>query len=625
MSNNKNFKVKNGIQAASYYEKQGTVNDSTFSTYFEATPTVEYYTGITNPSYGIRFKSDGTKLFFQDSIDDAIKEYTLSTAWDLSTASLTHTLDVSSLAVFETGLEFKPDGTKMYVVDSTADQIRQYALSTAWDLSTATSELTVSCPHLNPYSIQFKPDGTKVYIGKSGGIVEYPLSTAWDLSTIGSANFTFAQFRQLGYSWCLNSDGTKVFWTYYYLSTVRRLYAYDLSTPWDLSSFSTSSYFFDTLSAFSTSYYGITPKPDDTKLYVADYSLGVGVIDMSATQKDMDLSTGSYFEVDFDGSVKLTFTNPPESGKTGTAVVKLSGTRSTVSSSTHVSTWGSRSISYGRWGLDFSHDGTAFWISGKGKGTLTRPWDLSTASFTSFTWTGVSATGQAIRFADNGNKLWTADGNVLYDHTLSTPYDVETATLSQTVSGIYTQDYTNLAVANNDTKVYTSAGSGGDVHEYTLSTAGDPSTATLTNTFSSGFTNVWGIDLNEAGTFIYLSVYDGTSNRVLKYSLSTPYDISSPTQVSNTIMTNNITYNAVVSPKGEYIYGTNYKTSNPVWFDVYQRTFQGETVFEYDSSIKFAGGQAPDIPAVDASGFLLFSTDDSGTTYTGKPIIQGVY
>jgi DNA-binding beta-propeller fold protein YncE len=35
-------------------------------------------------------------------------------------------------------VRFKPDGTKMFVTGSTGDDINEYSLSTAWDITTAT-------------------------------------------------------------------------------------------------------------------------------------------------------------------------------------------------------------------------------------------------------------------------------------------------------------------------------------------------------------------------------------------------------------------------------------------------------------------------------------------------------
>jgi sugar lactone lactonase YvrE len=86
-----------------------------------------------------------------------------------------------------TGLFFKPDGTKMYVIGTVGDDVNEYDLSTAWDITTASylQNFSVAAQEINPTSIFFKPDGTKMYVVGSVGddVNEYDLSTAWDVST----------------------------------------------------------------------------------------------------------------------------------------------------------------------------------------------------------------------------------------------------------------------------------------------------------------------------------------------------------------------------------------------------------------------------------------------------------
>ena len=45
---------------------------------------------------GFTFNKDGTKMFIAGYDDDAIDEYTLSTAWDVSTASFVDSFDTKS-------------------------------------------------------------------------------------------------------------------------------------------------------------------------------------------------------------------------------------------------------------------------------------------------------------------------------------------------------------------------------------------------------------------------------------------------------------------------------------------------------------------------------------------------
>ena len=68
----------------------------------------------------IAFKSDGTKMYVMGGLPD-VYQYTLGNAWDVSTASYDSvTLDVSTDIATPYGMQFKPDGTKMYLLDANA-------------------------------------------------------------------------------------------------------------------------------------------------------------------------------------------------------------------------------------------------------------------------------------------------------------------------------------------------------------------------------------------------------------------------------------------------------------------------------------------------------------------------
>ena len=145
-----------------------------------------------------------------------VLEYNLSTAWDISSASYLQEFAYEALDVNARGLFFKPDGTKMYIVGMSYDRISEYNLSSAWDVSSASylqSFLTTS-EETTPTGVFFKPDGTKMYIvGQNGDEVnEYDLSTAWDVSSVVYLQ-TFSVFSQMNFPDGLyfQEDGTKFF------------------------------------------------------------------------------------------------------------------------------------------------------------------------------------------------------------------------------------------------------------------------------------------------------------------------------------------------------------------------------------------------------------------------------
>ena len=220
---------------------------------------------------GLFFKPDGTKMYMAGYVNDAIYQYTLSTAWDLSTASYDSiSLSVVSQDNAPMGLTFKPDGTKMYMAGF-GGSIYQYTLSTAWDLSTASYDsvsFSVTSQAPQPRSVTFKPDGTKMYWASSNtnSVYQYTLSTAWDLSTASydSASFSAASQETQVQSILFKPDGAKM---YVVGAGSDAVLQYSLSTAWVV-----SSAVYDSVS-FSVASQESSPQamffdPDGSKLYV---------------------------------------------------------------------------------------------------------------------------------------------------------------------------------------------------------------------------------------------------------------------------------------------------------------------------------------------------------------------
>ena len=76
----------------------------------------------TNPT-GITFNNNGTKMYVVGYAGDEVNEYNLSTAYDVSTASYVHRYSVLTNTQVANEVSFNNDGTKMYVVDNHTDQV----------------------------------------------------------------------------------------------------------------------------------------------------------------------------------------------------------------------------------------------------------------------------------------------------------------------------------------------------------------------------------------------------------------------------------------------------------------------------------------------------------------------
>jgi len=331
-----NFKVKNGLQASRYLlsggtETAGSVGYDLAGASYDS-KSFSASSQESNP-YGLFFKPDGTTFYVVGSSSDTVYQYTLSTAWDLSTASYaSKSVSVSAANTSPCSLFFKPDGTKMYVAgfDGDAD-VNEYDLSTAWDVSTATylQRVSVDTRNSQPTGLFFNTDGTKMFTcGQGTDVVsEFNLSTAWSVSTASySQNFSFASQTIYPRGLSFKSDGTKMYITSY-LGVV---YQYSLSTAFDVSTTSYDSVSFSA-NAQETQPYDLVFKGDGTKLFIVG-TTGSNVHQYStgyATQT-LDLSTGTTFSFTPSGATAVSFTNAPASGKAVGFAVEINGDGSAI-------------------------------------------------------------------------------------------------------------------------------------------------------------------------------------------------------------------------------------------------------------------------------------------------------
>jgi hypothetical protein len=105
-------------------------------------------------------------MYVVGNANDAVYQYTLSTAWNVSTATFLQSFSVAGEEGNASGLAFTGDGSRMFVSGTTGDDVNVYNLTTPWDISTSVSvgAFSVSGQDTSPTGIYIKPDGTKMYI-----------------------------------------------------------------------------------------------------------------------------------------------------------------------------------------------------------------------------------------------------------------------------------------------------------------------------------------------------------------------------------------------------------------------------------------------------------------------------
>lgn len=494
---------------------------------FTGTPVNYLYTGSQDSALrGLFFKDDGTKMYTTGAGSDRVYEYSLSTAWDIATVSYVHSFSVSAQTGSPGNVFFKDDGTKMYVVAFDNDTVSEYNLSTAWNISTASylQNFSVTTQETSPFGLFFKSDGTKMYILGSAGddVNEYNLSTAWNISTASYVQvFSVATEDTAPFGLFFKSDGTKMYITG---DTGNEINEYSLSTAWNVSTASYVRVF--SVNTQNPTPYGLFFKSDGTKMYVGSSQLNVYQYSLSTA---WDISTASFSYPTTNYFSVAAQDNTPEDlylSPDGTKMYVVGGANRYINEYTLSTAWSISTASYvqnfststqdlGPVGIFFKSDGTKMYMLGTANDkiyeySLSTAWNISTASYVqNFSIATQSTDPQGIFFNSDGTKLYMVSRTVstVYQYDLSTAWDISTTSYIRSF-GVSTQDSGARGVFFKDdgTKMYIVGTTTDTVYQYDLSTAWNISTASYIKNFAvfNEDTGPLGLFFRDNGTKLYI-------------------------------------------------------------------------------------------------------------------------
>ena len=504
----------------------------------------------TSPT-GLAFSADGTKMFVVGNDGDDVNEYALSTAFDVSTAAFTDSFSVVAQDDRPTGLAFSADGTKMFVVGNDGDDVHEYALSTAFDVSTAafTDSFSVSAQDTTPAGLAFSDDGTKMFVvgGDGDDVNEYALSSAFSITMTGQANR--APTAAAGPDQTVNEEATVTL---------------DGSGSFDPDTGDTLSYSWARTSGPSVTLSNSTAEsptftaPQVTSsqdivftLTVSDGNGGSGTDTVTVTVNDvpadpaptfssaaLDRGTG-VLEITFSEAIDAT---PPanidptkfhvreKSTATGGVTLSAAQLGTNADSATITFTLNAANLAAVN-ALDspeLAIDPAA--VRDTGGNVFGATFDVSTAAFTdSFSVSAQNVNPTGLAFSADGAKMFVVgnDGDDINEYALSTAFDISNAAFTDSFS-VGAQDTTpyGLAFSDDGAKMFVVGNFGGDVNEYALSTAFDVSTAAFTDSFSVGAqdTTLYGLAFSDDGAKMF--VVGNFGGDVNEYALSTAFDVS---------------------------------------------------------------------------------------------------
>jgi hypothetical protein len=214
-----------GADDRAYYLTLGTAWDITTATLVSS---LKFGAGIAGlpvaetAPHGITFNSDGTIMYMIGTTIDAIYQYTLTTAYDVSTATYSKQISIASVETGGSGIRFNIAGTNMYILGSTYDNIIEYRLSTAWDIATAvyyddlyivSSESTSQGLYLdetsgNAYIVGTTSDSVTRFKTNSAGILIAPALATGRIDLVGETRIKNASLLVNGN---IYSDGAAIF------------------------------------------------------------------------------------------------------------------------------------------------------------------------------------------------------------------------------------------------------------------------------------------------------------------------------------------------------------------------------------------------------------------------------
>ena len=168
-----------------------------------------------NSPEDIYITPDGLNIFFVGVSADSVHKLPLTTAYDLTTANTVTSFSVVNEDAGPQGLHFADDpsdtttyGKRLYVCGNGSDAVLEYHLTTAWDLSTAsfTTGNSKDMIQTNPDSVRFSKDGFRMFTLNSKYIEQYDLSTPWQVNTAGisgileTSKFSSVEYLGLAFS-----------------------------------------------------------------------------------------------------------------------------------------------------------------------------------------------------------------------------------------------------------------------------------------------------------------------------------------------------------------------------------------------------------------------------------------
>ena len=634
------------------------VTTSSFNTFLDVFPEQNLPSDVT-------FSSDGLRMFVPGFTDSEINQYDLTSPFDFSTLpTFDDVLTVPTQEAQPSGVAFSNDGTRMFVVgiDADAVDINEFSLTTPFDVTTATpvigGEFDITIQQIQ--GLAFSPDGLNLFVAQplqgifSARVTQFNMSTPYDIaSAVEVAFFDVSTQDNAPLGMTFSGNGLNMF-------TVgndnNSVFQYSLASGGTFTETALNNGAVEG-GAFIITIEGETfTNAGGTLTFGVDYTISnlpAGLTPSLTVSADggsarFSLTGNATANDDSDdvASLIFTFNNSALTGGNAAAItnaisastdfqidftadpvptVSYGGfditTASFVSAVGNPLFTGVNGLTFPT-GLSFSNSGTSLFVIGANlegiiQYDLGTPFDISTVISTSapFNVTTQDLTPADVTFSNDGSKMYVPgfEDNDINQYDLSTPFDILTAAFnadSLILPGVDV-DPTDVAFSNDGTRMFVSTDVF-DIVEFSLSTPFDISTATAVSGGEFDITTslVQGISFSPDGLSLFVAQFS-TPESVVRFEMSTPYDIASATEVATFDISgqNNLPSGVVFSNDGTQMFIVGFDNANI-----------NDNVTQYDLA---SGGTFTEAAANDGSvdGSFIISIENETFTNAGGTLL----
>lgn len=498
-----------------------------------------------NPS-SIEFSDDGLIMFMVGSNGDAVYMYNLSIPYDIQTAVPdSYKFDFKLQQPYPRDITFSSDGLKMYIIGydgSSKAEINQYSLTEAFDIRTAKYDqiaFSVIDQERYPFGLKFSSSGLRMFVVgiNNDEVLQYELSEAYNLSSAVFHGITFPVGSQTLTPRGINfaKNGLIMF---ILDANGRKIHEYNLVDPFDIEGAQYSDISFS-IEKESENPHGFTFSNDGLYMYLL--GLNIDEVNMYDLAKPFDISTAN-----FNGICGNPCSTETENIKLRSFAMSQNGHKMYVYGRQHkkinqyslskpfdVTTAAFDNIALEEeiGSIEFSEDGLSLFLIQENENyndvlnhySLSVPYDISTAIFDNVSYPiyqKTSKTNVDVTFSVDGLKMFTLGGNpdMVHQYTLDMPYDIRTANFDYIAKnvGVYDSSPIGIRFSRDGYKMFI-LGTNNEIRQYGMFDPYGLSHASLEAVFSFAEIEGWAADFTISGDGSKIFVLDGVKPLILEY------------------------------------------------------------------------------------------------------------